>query len=67
MAFHNGVLAQDHAEVLGSTRHKAAPAYSPHPAKGPLVLQDHSNPLRYRNLWIRPLGEEPPPPSAVAP
>jgi len=25
--------------------------------KGPLFLQDHGSPTRYRNVWIRPLGE----------
>ncbi len=57
--FHNGVLVQNHVEILGPVRHKKAPAYSPHPPTGPLQLQDHKNPVRFRNVWVRPLkGEE---------
>jgi 3-keto-disaccharide hydrolase len=49
---HNGVLIQDHVEILGSTT--AAPL-GEGPEPGPLWLQDHHNPVRYRNIWIRPL------------
>jgi hypothetical protein len=55
---HNGVLIQDHVEVLGTTDHAATPQYSAHPLKQPLRLQDHGNPVRYRNIWIRPLNEK---------
>ncbi len=53
--FHNGVLVHDHTEVLGSTAHKRQPAYAPHPPKAPIRLQDHGSPVRFRNVWIRPL------------
>jgi len=53
--FHNGVLVHDHAEILGETAHRALPKYAPHDAAGPLRLQDHGCPVRYRNVWIRPL------------
>jgi len=57
--FHNGVLVQNHTEILGPVRWKKAPTYRPHPPKGPLMLQEHGNPVRYRNVWVRPLdGEE---------
>jgi len=57
--FHNGVLVQAHTEILGPTRWRKAPKYHPHPPKGPLMLQEHGNPVRYRNVWVRPLeGEE---------
>jgi hypothetical protein len=51
--FHNGVLIQDHVPVPGPPT-TAAPL-SGLAAKGPLYLQDHGNPVRYRNIWIRPL------------
>jgi len=53
---HNGVLVQDHFEILGTTYHDGPPRYDPHPDKAPLVLQDHGNPVRYRNIWIRELS-----------
>ena len=52
---HNGVVVHNHVALLGSTGHKVAPKYTPHGPKGPLHLQDHGNPVRYRNIWIRPL------------
>jgi hypothetical protein len=55
---HNGVLVQDNVELTGPTAHGERPAYKPGPDKGPLQLQDHGNPLRYRNIWIRELHEQ---------
>ncbi|MDD4873048.1 MAG: DUF1080 domain-containing protein [Kiritimatiellae bacterium] len=55
--FVNGVLAQNHVEILGTTFHKKAPAYQPHGDKEPIQLQDHNNTMRFRNIWIRPLKE----------
>jgi hypothetical protein len=52
---HNGVLAQDNTEFLGATAHRAVAQYSPHEATGPIALQDHGNPMRFRNIWIRKL------------
>jgi hypothetical protein len=52
---HNGVLVQDNVELSGPTAHGARPPYSPQPEKLPLALQDHSNPIRFRNIWIREL------------
>lgn len=52
---HNGVLIQDHTEIKGTTSFKGAPKYEAHPLKQPLQLQDHRNPVRYRNIWIREL------------
>jgi hypothetical protein len=55
--FHNGLLVQDNVELSGPTAHKARPPYKVHPDKLPLSLQDHGNPVRYRNIWIRELKE----------
>jgi hypothetical protein len=52
---HNGVLVQDNVELTGPTANKARPPYTPQPEKLPLALQDHDNPVRYRNIWIREL------------
>jgi hypothetical protein len=52
---HNGVLIQDHAEVYGPTTHEPVfPMYKKH-GKGPIILQDHGNPVRFRNVWVREL------------
>ena len=55
--FHNGVLVQDHFEIEGATVWKKRAKYEAHPDKLPLMLQDHDNPVRYRNIWIRELPE----------
>jgi hypothetical protein len=51
---HNGVLIQSHTALSGPTEYKGLPVYKPHD-KGPLQLQDHGNPVSYRNIWIREL------------
>lgn len=53
--FCNGVLLQDHTPLQGGGGHKARSKDRPFPEKGPLKLQDHGNPVRYRNIWYRPL------------
>ena len=52
---HNGVLVQDNTEIKGNTAFRGAPKYHPHAPKMPLLLQDHHNPVRFRNIWIREL------------
>jgi hypothetical protein len=54
---HNGVLVQNHAEILGASAWDKAPAYVAHPPKMPLHLQFHGNPVRFRNIWIRELKD----------
>jgi hypothetical protein len=52
---HNGVLVHNAAAFTGPTRHRSVLPYTPDMAKGPIALQDHGNPVRYRNIWIRGL------------
>ena len=53
--FLNGVLLHHRKELMGPTVHRALARYAPQPADGPLVLQDHQQPVRFRNIWIRRL------------
>jgi hypothetical protein len=55
--FHNGVVTQNHTQILGATGHRTLPKLVVHGPKGPIALQDHGDPMRFRNIWIRPLGE----------
>lgn len=54
--FHNGVLIHDHAELRGPTVFIGPPEYEPHANRAPLRLQDHGNPVSYRNIWLRDLS-----------
>lgn len=53
----NGVVVQNHFELLGGTFYERPPVYEAHPPKGPIHLQFHGNPVRYRNIWIREITE----------
>lgn len=53
--FHNGVLVHDCRSLTGPTAHKARPPYKAHADKLPISLQDHNDPVRFRNIWIREL------------
>jgi Domain of Unknown Function (DUF1080) len=53
--FYNGVLVQDNVTLTGPTEHGERPPYKMTPEKLPLALQDHGDPVRYRNIWIREL------------
>ncbi len=52
--FHNGVLVQNNYQIKGKTEYEAISKYYPH-GKAPLVLQEHGNPVSYRNIWVREL------------
>lgn len=51
----NGVVVQDSTPLEGGGGHMGRSKDHPFPEKGPLKLQDHGNPVRYRNIWYRPL------------
>ncbi|MDD3108353.1 MAG: DUF1080 domain-containing protein [Alistipes sp.] len=51
---HNGVLIQNNTLILGTTEFIGFPKIVAH-GKGPIILQDHLNPVRFRNIWIREL------------
>jgi hypothetical protein len=53
--FHNGVLAHLNETVHGETGHRIVPAYKQKVSKGPLALGAHGCPVRFRNIWLRPL------------
>lgn len=53
--FVNGVLTQDHTALEGKGGHRNRSVSQPFPESGPLKLQDHGNPVRFRNIWLRPL------------
>jgi hypothetical protein len=57
--FLNGVLVQDAVELKGPTTHKKLPKYAKH-GPAPITIQDHAHPVRFRNIWIRPIMSEPP-------
>ena len=54
---HNGVAVHDHVEILGPMAHRTLLKYEPHGPKGPITFQDHGNPVRYRNIWVRELKD----------
>ena len=53
--FHNGVLVQNNAEIYGLAYNDRPALYIAHDPQASLRLQDHGNPVRYRNIWIRRL------------
>src|SRR3954447_2945478 len=52
---HNSIVVHANRAFWGPTAHKKIDPYTPDNARGPIALQDHGNPIRYRNIWIRPL------------
>jgi hypothetical protein len=52
---HNGLLVLNHVILQGSTEYIGLPEYKAHDLKQPLMLQNHGNPVSYRNIWVREL------------
>lgn len=50
---HNGILTLDHVELTGPTSWLQRLPYRFHPEKLPVSIQDHGNPIRYRNIYVR--------------
>lgn len=50
---HNGVVVQNNYELQGTTHWHKPPGYVKHAETGPISLQFHGNPVRFRNIWVR--------------
>jgi hypothetical protein len=54
---HNGVLVQNDTELTGPDPWIGRPPYTAHPERLPIAFQDHGNPVRFRNIWVRELSK----------
>ncbi len=54
---HNGILVQDHITLIGAGGHKRVAHYQEHASELPIMLQDHGDPIRFRNIWVRKLKD----------
>jgi hypothetical protein len=52
-AIHNGVLILNHFELKGDTPFNRPPTYTADGGTGPISIQDHGNPVGFRNIWVR--------------
>lgn len=55
---HNGVVVQHRTPLNGPTGHRSVKPYEAHPEELPFVLQDHAEPVSFRNIWVRRLKLE---------
>jgi hypothetical protein len=56
---HNGILVQNNEILYGQTTYQVPSPFLPHDDELPLQLQDHSHPVRFRNIWARRMPERP--------
>jgi hypothetical protein len=52
---HNGILVLNHVVLRGPTVFNGLPEYEAHDLKTPLTLQNHTDEVSYRNIWVREL------------
>ncbi|QEH36817.1 hypothetical protein OJF2_54020 [Aquisphaera giovannonii] len=64
--FLNGVLVQNNEEPWGPTSWLEPGLYDPSQTRGPIELQDHGHPVRFRNVWLREIPERSSPPAELA-
>jgi hypothetical protein len=53
---HNGAVLHHRQEFIGPSGHQNVPKYVKYDGTGPIRLQDHGDPVRFRNIWIRDIG-----------
>jgi Domain of Unknown Function (DUF1080) len=57
---HNGWVIQDNVELSGGTGWRGPHSiseYKKHGDTGPLKMQDHGNPVRFRNVWLQKIAD----------
>ena len=55
--FQNGVLVQNHQEIMGPTVYGQRTSYSMHGDALPIKIQNHADPVHYRNIWVRDISD----------
>jgi hypothetical protein len=56
---HNGIIIHNAQELKGPTTHKTVTQYpTTHPEKAPIRLQFHGDPIEFRNIWVREIGQQ---------
>src|SRR5205807_7242088 len=63
--FHNGILVQNNEEPFRPTSWLKWLPYADTGGRGPIALQDHDHPVRYRNIWLSELPERPAPTAQI--
>lgn len=52
---HNGIVVQHATVIDGPSVYRGLPSYSYHSPRQPIYLQDHNDPISFRNIWVREL------------